>query len=228
MKSILILRHAKSDWNNPSLSDFDRPLNKRGLKDAPRMGQVLKTANIMPDLILSSPSMRTKSTVELAMPEGIYRGEISWIDSLYGGSFYDILNALHSVPESFSRPMIVGHNPGVEETISLLLSPQEQSPSTHARIRVPTAGLAYLDAHVDTWPDDGERIDHGSMFLRALKEGLIVPERSVQIGIRSFSDDEYPHAWRGAVICFVVGYGLLVGIGRFLNTKKSANFLHRT
>jgi phosphohistidine phosphatase len=162
MKSILILRHAKSDWNNPSLSDFNRPLNKRGLKDAPRMGQVLKTTSIMPDLIVSSPSMRTKATVELAMPESIYTGDILWIDSLYGGGFYDILNALHSVPDTLSRPMIVGHNPGVEETVSLLLSPQGQSPTTHAHIRIPTAGLAYLDAHVETWRD----LKPGSCVLR--------------------------------------------------------------
>jgi len=153
MKSVLILRHAKSDWNNPSLSDFDRPLNKRGLNDAPRMGLALDKFEAMPDLIISSPSMRTRKTVELAATEKGYKGEILWIDALYGGSFYDIMTALHSVPESITRPLIVGHNPGVEETVSLLLSPQGQSPTTHAHVRVPTAGLVYMDAHIDTWRD---------------------------------------------------------------------------
>lgn len=153
MKSILLLRHAKSDWSNPSLSDFDRPLNKRGQKDAPRMGLVLDNFQAMPDLVISSPSIRTRQTVELAVLESGYNGEIRWIDTIYGGSFYDIMAALHDIPESITRPLIVGHNPGVEETVSLLLSSQEQNPTTHARVRIPTAGLVYLDAHIDTWRD---------------------------------------------------------------------------
>lgn len=153
MKSILILRHAKSDWSNPSLSDFDRPLTKRGLNDAPRMGRILIQFGCMPDLIISSPSMRTRQTVELTAFDNGYRGEILWDDTLYGGSFSDIISALHSIPRNISRPMVVGHNPGVEETISLLLSPREQNPATSARFRIPTAGLVYLDAHIDTWKD---------------------------------------------------------------------------
>ncbi len=153
MKSILILRHAKSDWSNPSLSDFDRPLTKRGLNDAPRMGRILIQFGCMPDLIISSPSMRTRQTVELTAFDNGYRGEILWDDTMYGGSFSDIITALHSIPRNISCPMVVGHNPGVEETISLLLSPREQNPATSARFRIPTAGLVYLDAHIDTWKD---------------------------------------------------------------------------
>lgn len=153
MKSILILRHAKSDWSNPSISDFNRPLNKRGLDDAPRMGRVLDQFGYMPDLIISSPSMRTRQTVELTAFDNGYRGEILWDDTLYGGSFYDIMTALHSIPGKIGRPMVVGHNPGVEETISLLLSPRGQNQTTYARLRVPAAGLVYLDAQIDTWKD---------------------------------------------------------------------------
>jgi phosphohistidine phosphatase len=153
MKSILILRHAKSDWSNASLSDFDRPLNNRGLNDAPRMGMLLAKYRTTPDLIISSPSMRTRKTVELVAHSSTYGGDIVWEDSLYGGSFYDIVSALHSVPESAARPMIVGHNPGIEETVSLLLSPPVRGSANHTRIRVPTAGLLYLDAHIDTWKD---------------------------------------------------------------------------
>jgi phosphohistidine phosphatase len=153
MKSIIFLRHAKSDWSNPSVSDFDRPLNKRGLNDAPRMGRVLDQFGCMADLIISSPSMRTRQTVELTAIDNGYRGEILWDDTLYGGSFYDIMTALHSIPGKISCPMIVGHNPGVEETISLLLSPREKDPTTYSHVRVPTAGLVNLDAHIDIWND---------------------------------------------------------------------------
>ena len=72
------------------------------------------------------------------------------------------MTALKDVPEGITRPMIVGHNPGVEETVSLLLSPQGQNPATHARVRVPTAGLVYLDAHIETWRD----LEPGTCVLR--------------------------------------------------------------
>ena len=151
MKSILFLRHAKSDWSNPSLSDLDRPLAKRGLKDAPRIGRVLAKFGCMPDLIISSPSLRTRQTVELAVLENGYQGEIMWEERLYGGNSYDITGVIHAIPENVERPMIVGHNPGIEETLSLLLSAHGNNPTDGIRLRVPTAGLAYLDACVDIW-----------------------------------------------------------------------------
>jgi phosphohistidine phosphatase len=117
------------------------------------MGIVLKKFRAMPDLIISSPSMRTRKTVELVVQHSSYGGDIAWEDTLYGGNFYDIASALHAIPEDVTRPMVVGHNPGIEETVSLLLSLQVRGSSNHTHVRVPTAGLVYLDVHIDRWRD---------------------------------------------------------------------------
>jgi phosphohistidine phosphatase len=144
------MRHAKSDWSNPSLSDFDRPLAKRGLKDAPRIGMVLSRLDCMPDIIVSSPSLRTRQTVQLAALDHGYGGEIQWEESLYGGSPYDYISALQSLPEDALRPLLVGHNPGIEEALGVLLTSASQG---FARIRMPTAGLALLITDLKRWSD---------------------------------------------------------------------------
>jgi phosphohistidine phosphatase len=162
MKNILILRHAKSDWGNPSLSDFDRPLSARGLKDAPRMGSVLMKLGCMPDLVVSSPSMRTRQTVALSVLEKGYSGPVRWDETLYGGTFHDFLQIIRSLPERIERPLLVGHNPGVEDTLALLLTRQEGGIHGSSSIRVPTAGLAYLDADLYSW----DALKPGSCVLR--------------------------------------------------------------
>ena len=162
MKSILLLRHAKSDWSNPALSDIDRPLAKRGLKDAPRMGKVLRRLDSMPDLIVSSPSMRTRQTVELSATENGYRGQVQWNESLYGGGFLDYLSVLKNLSDETERPMLVGHNPGMEEVLSALLTPRKSTPSGGIHIRVPTAGLAFHEANIHRW----EEIEPGVCTLR--------------------------------------------------------------
>jgi len=153
MKNILLLRHAKSDWSNPALADFDRPLAKRGLNDAPRMGMVLVRYGCMPDLVVSSPSLRTRQTVELSVLENGYQGEVRWEDSLYGGNDFDFLAVLQSLSLEVEQPLIVGHNPGVEETLNTLLTPRGDTPSGGVHIRVSTAGLALLNAEVEHWKD---------------------------------------------------------------------------
>lgn len=162
MKTILFLRHAKSDWNNPGLADFDRPLAKRGMKDAPRMGSVLIRYGCMPDLVVSSPSLRTRQTVELSLLENGYQGEILWERSLYGGSVFDYLALIQSLPESVESPLLVGHNPGMEETISSLIVPRTHSLAEGSHLRVPTAGLAMLDTDITHWSE----LKAGSCVLR--------------------------------------------------------------
>ena len=165
MKSILFLRHAKSDWSNPGLTDFDRPLAKRGQKDAPRMGSILVRYGCMPDLVVSSPSLRTRQTVELCLRENGYRGETRWERSLYGGSVFDYLALIQSLPEEVEKPLFVGHNPGLEETIGTLIVqqlPRQQTPSSGSHLHVPTAGLAMLDTDAGRWNE----VKAGSCVLR--------------------------------------------------------------
>jgi phosphohistidine phosphatase len=159
MKTILILRHAKSDWGDPFLADFDRPLANRGLNDAPRMGEVLMLYQCVPDRILSSPALRARQTSELVAKECGYGISIYWEDSFYGGGSHDLIAALQCLPDAIERPMLVGHNPTLEETVTLLLGQGGVGWNEDFSIRLPTAGLVCIDVGIDVWthlePGDG-------------------------------------------------------------------------
>lgn len=133
MKNILLLRHAKSSWKNKSLIDIDRPLNKRGKNDAPLMAERFASINIFPDLIISSSSKRTVSTVN-------YFGEIlsnpyEFIitEKLYLASSDTLLEILNNVDEKFRVVMLVGHNPGITDLANKL--------SNKFIENIPTCGL---------------------------------------------------------------------------------------
>lgn len=145
MKTLLILRHAKSSWGDPTLADHERPLNARGTRDAPRMGQLARDEGLCPDLIISSDAVRARVTAE-AMAEAIgYRRQILLDARLYHASPAEILAALRSaVPHDVSTVMIVGHNPGLEELVAQLTGEPEH---------LPTAALARIDLAIDTWSD---------------------------------------------------------------------------
>jgi phosphohistidine phosphatase len=151
MKTILLLRHAKSDWGNPGLTDFERPLAKRGLKDAPRMGEVLTLFDCVPDRILSSPALRAKQTTEMVAEACGYKESIQWEDSFYGGTSEDLIAALQRLPHSLERVMLVGHNPTMEETTAALLAGTSDEWNDEWSIRMPTAGLVCLDVGITDW-----------------------------------------------------------------------------
>jgi phosphohistidine phosphatase len=152
MKTILLLRHAKSDWGDSELTDFDRPLAKRGLNDAPLMGEVLKDFAHVPDLILSSPALRAKQTAELAAEACGYKKSIQWVESFYMGGCDDTLAILQKLPDTVERVLYVGHNPTLEELAATLLSADmgEEWRDEWA-VRIPTAGLICLDINVLEW-----------------------------------------------------------------------------
>ncbi len=98
MKTVLILRHAKSDWGTPGQADFDRPLAKRGLEDAPRMGQMLALFKAVPQRILASPAKRARQTTEMVAQACGYKDSIQWEDSFYEGGSADLIEALRGAP----------------------------------------------------------------------------------------------------------------------------------
>jgi phosphohistidine phosphatase len=156
MKNVLILRHAKSEWGNPSQGDFDRPLAKRGLEDAPRMGEVLARFNVVPDRILSSPAQRARQTADLTAKACGYQQEIQWEESFYEGDSSDLIAALQQLPDTVERAMLVGHNPIMEETVSALCTTQgrgNKGGGEHWAIKIPTAGLVSLGFEIMTWPE---------------------------------------------------------------------------
>ncbi len=146
MKTLLLLRHAKSSWDDASLPDHDRPLSKRGLRDAPRMGQLLTAERLVPDLILSSTAVRALHTAALVAQACRYNRELRTLPELYLAEPAGYLAVVREFDESHERVMLVGHNPGMEELVVSLTGRAE---------RMPTAALAHVRFAIDRWPEVG-------------------------------------------------------------------------
>ncbi|MCA9898701.1 MAG: histidine phosphatase family protein [Ardenticatenaceae bacterium] len=156
MKTLLILRHAKSDWGNSQLSDHDRPLNDRGKYDAPRMGAWLKRQKMVPELIISSTAERALTTAELVALSADFEGELRTDRKFYLAGPPTYVEILNELPDSYERVMVVGHNPGMEELVSLLTDTDR--PMT-------TANVAVVELPIDSWSDltifaDGRLLHH--------------------------------------------------------------------
>lgn len=144
MKTLLILRHAKSSWDNPQLSDFDRPLNKRGKRDAPRMGKHLRQQGLIPDRILTSSAKRARKTATKVAKACGYTKKIKRLESFYLAPPGVYLEKLQALPNKFERVMVVGHNPTMEQLVRHL-SGQIKS--------MPTAALAHFELSIQNWEE---------------------------------------------------------------------------
>lgn len=144
MKSLLILRHGKSSWKHQELPDHDRPLNKRGKRDAPRMGRLLRDENIIPEVIISSTAVRARRTAEAVARASAYGGKIILKKSLYAAGPEAYIEVMRSILDDHSIALIVGHNPALEELVELLTD------ETHL---MPTCSLAYVRLSIDKWLD---------------------------------------------------------------------------
>ena len=121
MKTLLLLRHAKSSWKDESMEDRDRPLNDRGKQEAAQMGQLLLQEQLLPDIILSSDAKRARRTVERVCDAAGYRGETILTSELYLASPAAYLQGLARLPDDVSRVLVVGHNPGMEQLLKMLI-----------------------------------------------------------------------------------------------------------
>ena len=142
MKTLFILRHAKSSWNYPELSDYDRPLNARGKRDAPRMGKHLRREGLIPDRILTSSAKRARKTANKVAKSCGYTGKVKKLDALYAtvpGVYFETLQALS---DKYQRVMVVGHNPTMEQLVNHL---------TGEIKRMPTAALAHIELPIQSW-----------------------------------------------------------------------------
>ena len=141
MKTLYLVRHAKSDWSDQSLADFDRPLNKRGKKDAPFMGMVLKEKEVAPDIIISSPAKRAKKTaLEIAETLNYPSKKIAFEEKLYDASSNDILRVVKNIDEKLLIAMIFGHNPGITLLNNFI--------SNNYIDNIPTTGIVALSLDV--------------------------------------------------------------------------------
>ena len=144
MKRLLILRHAKSSWANSSISDWQRPLNDRGRRDAPRAGQWLRAHSRVPDLIITSDAVRARTTAELVGTAAGYARDIIVEPSLYLARPEDVIALLKEVKEPAATVLIVGHNPGLEDLIAML---------SGEPLGLKTTALVDLSMAIDRWSD---------------------------------------------------------------------------
>ena len=146
MKKLFIVRHAKSSWDYPELSDFDRPLNKRGKKNAPEMGQRLANKNVKPDALITSPAKRAAATARrIAEAISFPLKDIIKEPQLYHGSTRNMINVLQGVDDKIESLMIFGHNPGLTDLTNYL--------SGSDIYNIPTCGIAEVDFNVAFWAD---------------------------------------------------------------------------
>ena len=144
MRTLLVLRHAKSSWKHPKLSDHDRPLNKRGRSDAPRIGRLLRQQRLSPGGIISSTAKRARRTAEEVARTSTFAGAVQFEPRLYLADPATILDVVRRADPDTRRVMVVAHNPGLEELVRRL---------TDKDAPLPTAGLAQIRLPIDRWSD---------------------------------------------------------------------------
>ena len=148
MKTLFLVRHAKSSRDDPSLPDRSRPLDDRGKQDAPMMGKRLAKRDVKPDLLVSSPALRALTTAQLIAGElGYQRKDIVVDDRLYASSPDDLLAVIRALDKKLGRVMLFGHNPEFTELAHRLSS---------EIIDMPTCAVAEFSFDTKAWPDVGD------------------------------------------------------------------------
>jgi phosphohistidine phosphatase len=141
---LLLMRHAKSSWKDHSLADHDRPLNKRGWRDAPQMGVRLASAKLAPQIIVSSTAERARMTASLLSDVCVPPPMLEFSHDLYHGDEMEYERVIRPVDDAFRRVMVIGHNPGLEEFVERLV---------HERCPLPTSAIAILELDLASWDE---------------------------------------------------------------------------
>jgi len=144
MKTLFILRHAKSSWDNANLADFDRPLNKRGLETAPLVGETIRKNKFQVDSIICSPAKRAEQTAVLVKETARIEADIRFDDRIYEASPHQLLEIASELDDEIESAMFVGHNPGLEGLLKMLTQKVEA---------MPTAALAVVDLKIESWKE---------------------------------------------------------------------------
>ena len=138
------MRHAKSSWDNTNLADFDRPLNTRGLHDAPFMGSIIYENGFAPEMVFSSPAKRAKQTAVLVKETAGIQSPVKYLDQIYEASPSSLLRVVSEFPEYIDSALLIGHNPGIEGFIKLL---------TNELHPIPTATFIRINLSVSHWEE---------------------------------------------------------------------------
>ncbi len=144
MKTLLLMRHAKSSWKDPLSDDHLRPLNRRGTRDAPRMGRLLKAEKLVPDVIVGSSARRARDTAEMVADKAGFKGKIDFTDRLYDSDVKDHCAVIAGFPSAAGIALLVGHNPCLEELLEYL---------TGSDAHLPTAAIARIEFSIKGWAE---------------------------------------------------------------------------
>ncbi len=144
MKTLLIMRHAKSSWGDSSMADHERPLNARGERDAPRMGTLLRQEGMVPQAIVASDAVRARATARAVAEASGFEGEVEFSSALYGADSETYRQVLAKQPEQVASVLVIGHNPASEELLAELTGEDEQ---------FPTAAIAQVELDIAQWGD---------------------------------------------------------------------------
>ena len=144
MKYLYLIRHAKSSWAHPHLSDRDRPLNKRGDRDAPKMAEHLFGLITTPDVFVCSPSKRTNQTAEYFLKVfSVPREQMIQEEELYHAGIKNFVNVISHLNDYWSSAVLFSHNPGITDFVNRLVEIEIEN--------IPTCGLAGISIEIDTW-----------------------------------------------------------------------------
>jgi phosphohistidine phosphatase len=162
VRTIILLRHGKSSWSDPTLADLDRPLAQRGERASRRIAKYIQRKKIRPSLVLCSPSLRTRQTLEAIESSLGKRPSVELEPQLYAASEGELLQRLQALPESVDSVMLIGHNPGLHELARALASRGVDLPQLDEKF--PTGALATLVVDSENWaavrPGDAELVDY--------------------------------------------------------------------
>lgn len=148
MKTLILLRHAKSSWDDPELQDADRPLNKRGKRDAAALGERLAARSLAPDIVAVSPARRARATIEPLRARALAAGaRIVEDERLYAASASAILSVVQGLDDASDRAMIVGHNPGLTDFANRFAACSIDN--------IPTCGIVAIDYDAASWAQAG-------------------------------------------------------------------------
>ncbi len=153
MKTIYLLRHAKSTWDRLDIPDHERPLAPRGEKAAPVMGQHLGDAGLVPEQVLCSTAERARRTWEAVAPYLKPAPAVTYRQDIYDAEADDLLAVLHTLPERVNSVMLVGHNPAIEELAEMLIGGGDAVARERLAAKYPTATLAEIAADTESWTE---------------------------------------------------------------------------
>jgi len=169
MKTLYLIRHAKSDWSDGSLSDFERGLKESGHKDLTTISSYLSLQEIKPDLILTSLALRAQITADELSKKIDYQGKIHYMEELYNSRPEKIMNVLTLQDDGYDTIFVIGHNPELTEFANFLIRDNFQ--------KLPTLGVLAIDLEIDSWSDIKDKCGEVDFFIQPKQFKYYMPHK---------------------------------------------------